>query len=115
MVAMNRIPNRIDLVMPDDDRRIIEGALDSMEEKLHPHLVSLGPESRHDMLKMGPRTSDFVNRAMSYMRAMPQYLPAFVDIEAFQRDLDGVRLLGELQHRINQSNDMIDDLSLIHI
>jgi hypothetical protein len=113
MANTRQFPNQIDLVLPDDDRAAVEAAFKTVEDRLHPHLVSLRPDERRDLLKMGPRTSDFVNRTMSFMRAMPQYVPAFLDIEAFQRDLDGVRLLGELQHRINQSNDMIDDSAMV--
>jgi hypothetical protein len=113
MSTTRTFPNQIDIVMSDEDRTAIVTALNTVGEKLHPHLVSLLPDERRDRPKMGPRTSDFVNRAMSYMRAMPQYIPGFLDIEEFQRDLDGVNLLLTLQHQISQSNDLIDDSVMV--
>jgi len=103
------IPNRMSLDIPADAMQAIQAAQQVMAEQLDPHLVKLTPEQRQALLKMGPRTSDFVARAMSYVRAMPEYLPGFVDIDEFQKDLDAVVTLGELQHQVGATSDMIDD------
>jgi hypothetical protein len=76
---------------------------------LHPRLVDLGPDERRALPKSGPKTTDFVDRTMGYGRAMPQYVPAFVDIEEFQRFLDTTETLLELQHTVRLTNDMLDD------
>jgi len=109
MANSHPIRNRISLGIPADDQQAVQAAFQTLIEKLHPHLLSLVPDERREMAKMGPRTSDFVNSTMGYMRAMPQYLPGFVDIEEFQRDLDAVRLLRAFQHQLDQCGDMVGD------
>jgi hypothetical protein len=109
MSATSPIPNRLSLSISVDDLQSIKAAQKTVTELLDPHLVNLGTEDRQGLLKMGPRTVDFVTRAMSYMRAMPEYLPPFVDIEEFQKDLDAIGLLRELQHPLEATRDMVDD------
>jgi hypothetical protein len=87
----------------------IEGALATLTTQFNPLLVDLTPEERQQGLKMGPRSADFVARALSYVRAMPEYLPGFVDVEEFQRDLDAVETLQRLQHQLVKTNGMVED------
>jgi hypothetical protein len=109
MANSHSIPNRVSLDITQDELKEITTLLDAVDEKLDPNLVSLLPDERRDVSKMGPRTSDFVKRTMSYMRSLPQFLPAFVDIDEFQKDLDGVEMLTSLQHRLARSSRMVDD------
>jgi hypothetical protein len=101
--------NRISLVISPEDLQTIHGSLQTARSTLEPHMVSLLPEERREMVKMGPRTSEFVTVTMEYMRAMPQYLPGFVDIDEFQRDLDAVQLLRSLLREVDAIRDMLSD------
>jgi len=109
MGTTSPIPDRMSLALPAEDMQAVLAAHQVVAEKLDQHLVKLTPDQRQALPKMGPRTSDFVARAMSYVRAMPEYLPGFVDIDAFQRDLDAIVTLGELQHQIGATSAKIDD------
>jgi hypothetical protein len=113
MANTHPIRNRISLVWPPEKRQATEAALLVVEENLHPELIGLMPEERRDMAKLGPRTSDFVKSAIGYMRSMPQYLPGFVDIEEFQRDLDAVELLRALLIRIDTTRGLIADTMML--
>jgi hypothetical protein len=104
-----KIRNDISFSMPDEDLQAVKLALQTVEEKLQPHMITLLPDQRREMSKMGPRTSDFVATTMSFMRSMPQYVPGFVDLEEFQRDLDTVQVLRSLQHAVDRISDMISD------
>ena len=108
MSTTSPIPNQISAVFSPDTLQTVHGALQTLTDTLNPLLVNLGPEEKQALPKMGPRTSDFVARTMSYMRAMPQYLPGFVDIDEFQKDLDAVATLGELQHQLGTTHDMVN-------
>jgi hypothetical protein len=87
----------------------IEGALTTLTTQLNPLLVDLTPEERQQGLKMGPRSSDFVARTLGYVRAMPEYLPGYVDVEEFQRDLDAMVTLQRLQHQLAKTTGMVED------
>jgi hypothetical protein len=108
MSATSPIPNRISLDIPAETLQTIHGALQTLTDQLNPHLVLLSGEDIRMLCKMGPRTSDFVARAFSYMQAMPQYCPGFVDVVEFRKDLDAVDTLRELQHQLGATHDMVD-------
>jgi hypothetical protein len=103
------VPNLISLAIPDADLQQIQAALQVLEDKLNPQLVDLGPEQRRRLAKLGPRSVDFVSRAMVHLREMPQYRPGFLDLDEFQRDLDALALLGTLQLKLVKACDLVED------
>jgi hypothetical protein len=113
MDTTSPIPNRISLVIPLEVMQKIQAAQQTLTAELNPYLVKLTVDERQVLPKIGPRKSDFVARAMSYMRVMPQYLPGFVDIDEFQKDLDALVTLGELQHQIGSTSAMIEDSMML--
>jgi len=46
---------------------------------------------------------------MVSMREMPHYLPGFVDISEFQKDLDAIDLLTGLRRQLGRSKESVDD------
>jgi hypothetical protein len=107
------VPNRISLLFPVDDLQLVLGALDTLEAKLNPQLVDLGPDERRTLAKLGPRNVDFVARAMTHLREMPQYKPGFLDVDEFQRDLDAIDLLASLHIKLGKVFDLVDDSLLL--
>jgi hypothetical protein len=103
------VPNRISLVFPDADRQQVDGALQVFEEKMNPLCVDLGPDERRSLVKLGPRSVDFVARAMVHLREMPQYKPGFLDVDEFQRDLDALDALGPIHLKLGKAFDLVDD------
>jgi hypothetical protein len=109
----NALSNRISLDIPADDMLAIQSALKTLQDKLQPHLVDLGPDERRKLPKMGAKTVDFVSKTLSYASTNPQLRPAFVDIDEFSRDLSAVGTLRALQQPLNQLADMVDDSLLL--
>ena len=54
--------------------------------ELRPYLQALTPEERGTMLKMGPKTVDFVQKAYEYARNNPGFVPVFLDLDEFADD-----------------------------
>lgn len=103
------LSNRISLDIPADDMVEIQAALKTLQDKLVPHLVDLGPGDRRGMLRMGAKSIDFVSKTFSYASANPQYRPSFVDVDEFARDLAAVGTLRELLQPLQQITDLVDD------
>ena len=101
--------NRISLAIPDEDRQAIRLAIETLQQKLLPHLVDLDVEDRQALPKMGPKSVDFVARTLAHLRANPQFTPSFVDLDELGRDLDAVDLLRSFHRPLAQIIDMIDD------
>jgi len=109
----NLFSNRISLDIPEADFQAILAAIQTLQEKLQPHLVDLDSEDRRALPKMGAKTVDFVDKTLSYARANPHLKPAFVDIDEFGRDLAAVDALRALQQPLSQIADMVDDSLLL--
>jgi hypothetical protein len=103
------LSNRISLSIPDDDMQAIRDAIKILQDKLADHLVDLDADQRVGTPKMGTRTVDFVTRTLTYAQAYPQFVPPFVDVAEFERDLSAFHLLGTLQQPLAHLVDMLSD------
>lgn len=108
MPAIN-LSNRISLDIPDEDMQAIQAAIQTLQDKLVPHLVSLGTEDRRLLPKMGAKTIDFVSKALGYARAHPELKPTYVDADEFSRDLAAVGLLRTLLQPLSQITELVGD------
>ena len=102
------ISNRISFDIPDDDMQAIQAALQTLQDKLLPHLVDLNGDDRRALPKMGAKTVDFVSKTLSYARTNPQFTPAFVDVDELSRDLAAVGTLRGLQQPLDQLAGLVD-------
>ena len=107
------INNRIAFQISDADLQAVQAALQTLQAKLVPLLINLGPDDRRQLPKMGPKTVDFVSRTLSYTRGNPQFQPSFVDIDDFTIDLAAVAQLRELMQPLAQITDMVEDTLLL--
>ncbi len=110
---MTDTTNRISLSLPDADRAAILAAVKILQDKLLPHLVDLNVQQRRELPKMGDKTLAFVAKALDYAKEHPQMCPPFLDMAEFQKDMDAVRLLQDLQRPLAQVADVIDDSLLL--
>jgi hypothetical protein len=113
MSTPSPIPDLVSFSLSADELQAIQDATKTLTTRFDPHLVQLVPSERHRRAKMGPRSSDFVARALSYARALPEYVPSFVSVDALQKDLDAVSTLRELQHPLKETNDGVADTILV--
>jgi hypothetical protein len=113
MPNLSPIPNLIDLAFPPDKLQSCQGALATLTDVFPGVLVDIGPDLRQSLTKYGPGSESFILRAMVLMRAMPQYKPGYVDIDAFQRDLDALALLGPMRDQLRKCLDLVDDSMML--
>ena len=107
------INNRIAFQITDADLQAVQAALQTLQAKLVPLLVNLGPDDRRQLPKMGPKTVDFVSKTLGYARSNPQYQPSFIDLEDYTIDLAAVGLLRGIQQPLAQITDMVEDTLLL--
>jgi hypothetical protein len=108
-MTANVIGKRLSLDIPDDDLQTIQAAVQTLQDKLVPHLVNLGANEKRALPKMGSKSVDFVSKALNYASTNAQLKPAFVDIDDFSRDVSAFGLLRSLQQPMSQIADMLDD------
>ncbi len=62
---------------------------------LKPYTLSLTPEERKNMLKMGDRSLAFVEKAVEFTKTNPEFIPVFMTAEELAIDLaDSKNLVG---------------------
>ena len=95
--------------IPDDDLQAVQAAVQTLQAKLVPYLVNIGPDEKRALAKMGSKSVDFVSKTLTYASTNPQFKPAFVDIDSFSSDVTAFGVLRSLQQPVSQLADMLDD------
>jgi hypothetical protein len=105
----NAISKRSLFNIPDDDLQAVQAAVRTLQARLMPHLVNIGPDEKRALTKMGSKSVDFVSKTLTYANTNPQFKPAFVDIDSFSHDVAAFGVLRSLQQPVSQLADMLDD------
>ena len=105
----NVIAKRTSFDISDDDLQAVQAAVQTLQAKLVPHLVNIGPDEKRALSKMGSKSVDFVSKTLTYANTNPQFKPAFVDIDSFSSDVSAFGMLRSLQQPVSQLADMLDD------
>lgn len=104
--------NRIDVDIPAEDFAAIQNAIQVLQEKLLPHLITLSVDDRKQLPKMGDRNNGFVRKAVQYAREVPELVPRYVEVEQMEKDLKAVDLLSALCHPLEHLTASLDDTVL---
>jgi hypothetical protein len=89
-----------------------QAKLDEVKALLTPYGVALTPEERHDILKMGAKTLDFVEKSHELAQQNPSLCPPYLNMAEFNDDFADVHGLWALQSTSNQINEMISDTTM---
>jgi hypothetical protein len=109
---MNNNLNLISLDLPAADLQAIRAAVQVLQDKLVPHLVTLEPGMRRELPRMGDKTVAFVRKAADYAHADARLVPAYLDLDEMARDLRAVEDLLSLQRPLAQIAAGLDDAIL---
>ncbi|MCY1718956.1 hypothetical protein OU798_01295 [Prolixibacteraceae bacterium Z1-6] len=95
--------------LTDEDKVQINQALQTLVTVLEPKLMTLTPDERKEMPKMGDKTVAFVEKAVEYGQEYPQYMPAFIDVPEAKIDFDGVKVLRGFFTQLERITNELDD------
>jgi hypothetical protein len=110
--TMSINPNLIDGTLSAADITAINAALTTLNQKL-PFLKGATPTQRHDLLKAGPKSRDFVEQALALAATHPEILPANFAAAAFAADGALYTTFAPLASSIAQFNEMVQDTLLL--
>ena len=99
----------ISLNIPEEDKTAISGAIQVLKDKLFPHLVSLTPDERMELPKMGDKTVSFVTKNFEYSGENPEMVPVYVDKAKLGTDVNGVIELRGYYLPLQQICDALSD------
>ncbi|HIK06766.1 MAG TPA: hypothetical protein IGS40_19080 [Trichormus sp. M33_DOE_039] len=90
------------------DIQEIKAALQTIQRKL-PFLITLSPEERRKLVKMGDKSLAFVNNSVSAAKSNPEILPASFDVDELVRDYQLATTLTEVLTSMHQLTEQVDD------
>ena len=84
---------------------------ESIREALGKQLISLGTTDRRLLPHLSDANETFLFKGLAYARSNPEFLPSYIDIDEFQKDVDVVMNLRPLRRSLRQFLEMMDDTS----
>jgi hypothetical protein len=79
-------------------QEVLDQAIAKMNEAnaiLKPYILSLTPDERKNILKLGDKSVPFVEKAFGYTQTDPEFIPSFLNVKDFEIDLtDFKKLVG---------------------
>jgi len=105
--------NEFDQTIPKEVQARIQAHLDGIKEEMKPFLISLTPKERKNRLKMGDKTVAFVQKVTSYAISTPSLVPAFVDVDALQRDTAAIAVLTPIRQQLQQLTTDTDSTIMV--
>jgi hypothetical protein len=82
--------------------------LDQLLRLVEDYVTPLTPRRRHDLLKMGPKTLEFVEKCVEFAEANPHLRPPFLDMEEFKLDFADAH---GLYLSVNKARQLLENLA----
>jgi len=80
---------------------------------LSPYMLSLTPEERHEVAKMGPKTLSFVEKAYDFAVQNPTLVPAYLNLASFGVDFTDAHGLWTILNTVRQLEESLDDTEMV--
>ena len=97
-------------------QEVLDQAISRINEAaaiLKPYTLSLTPDERKNILKMGDKSSAFVEKALEYTKTNPEFIPAFMTSADLEIDLaDSKNLVGPVS-LVTQLLYSLDDTMMV--
>jgi hypothetical protein len=101
-------------ISPDVEAQMIQSIKDMYEQQM-PFLKDLAVKERRRMAKLSPRYADFVDTGFRHAQTSPRFLPNFITLEEFTKDMNlraGLRRIHEevriLEKRLRDTIMVVD-------
>jgi hypothetical protein len=104
--------NLISATVSNEDLQAIKEAIALIKSKL-PFLVTLSPQLRMELVKMGEKSIGFDEKCTMYMANHGELIPAFVDQDELVRDRALRSQLLELDALVNTLGQSLDDTLML--
>ncbi len=101
--------NLVSIKISPEDKDKITAAVAELKNVLKPLLVSLTPDERREIPKMGDGTAPFVEKTMDYAKSNPEFAPPYMDVPEMEVDLQAVEDLTSVYRPLLQLMQQLDD------
>lgn len=84
-----------------------------MSQILAPHLISLTPDERVQLPKMGDKSIPFVTKGLEYLKVSGTPVPPYVNPVELEVDINAFETLRQIRQVAQPIVDMLDDTMLL--
>ncbi|MDD2994933.1 MAG: hypothetical protein PHP99_01805 [Paludibacter sp.] len=98
--------------IPEEVLTQVTTKLNEILTLVKPYAITLTPEERKSMLKMGDKSNSFVEKALEYTRTNPEFVPAYMNVAEFETDFVETKNLIGVMSLATQVSNSIDDTQL---
>lgn len=109
---MLNLKNKVSIVINDEAMTNIQKGLAMIQANL-PGLITLSPEERHDMAKMGDKTKAFVSKSLDYAKQNPHVVPKYLSVEDFANDVEAYNKIFQVLAPFQKLTEELDDTMLL--
>lgn len=106
-------PNQFNADIPQEVIDSVTEKLKQCQEALTPYLLGLTAKERQTLFKMGNKTVATVQKVDSYLKSNPEFAPAYMDQQEFQKDIKAVNQLEEISNLSLQLSTDINDTRML--
>ena len=101
--------NRISFQLTDEENTQVQQAVNVLVGVLESKFITLSPEDRRELPKMGDKTVAFVDKALEYGEVYPDYIPKFIDIPESKVDFEAVKTLRSIITPLERLTNLAND------
>ncbi len=101
--------NKYSFQFSDEERNLVDGAIGTLKSVLEKKLITLTPDERKELAKMGDKTVAFVDKSLEYADTYPNYIPSFINIPGARIDFEAVKTLRNLATPLERICNQIND------
>lgn len=105
--------NMVSVQIPEKDMETLNKKMQEIKKALKPYLIALKPDERHQLPKMSDKTLPFVEKVMEYVKANPEFTPAYLNAAEMEIDLKAVNALRQLYREVEQLCKNLDDTIML--
>lgn len=106
------ITNEISIVINDEAMNKIEEGFRLIWENI-PKVITLTPEQRQTLPKMGDKTIAFVNKSLEYARQNPTIVPTYLNMNEFAKDVEAVNRIFKITGPLQKLSESLDDTAML--
>jgi hypothetical protein len=104
-------PKKLQIIPPDVTAEV-HHKLTEIKELLESYAITLTPEERHDLYKMGDKSFTFVEKSHDYAIENPRLVPFYLDMPSFTVNFNDAHGLWPVRNDAQQVFEMIDDTTM---
>jgi hypothetical protein len=104
--------NELSVEITQEKDAAVQQLIDNLLAELD-FLVDLGVDDRRRLAKMGRKNVDFVDRGYRHAEGTPRFLPSYITLEEFKKDVDFSGWIRKLEKKLDMIADKVKDTAML--